>query len=222
VGPIAVVAVLIASSRGGGLALGGSMRQSVADMLVRGLALLDSESGLVLSGLGAVEAGVAFLLARVGVGLVLLSGEAEPLLGLRRGALMTLLLLGNESRGSRGSRHGCKTGEELGRRWGSIEEARSRSRRRGRPWNWRHGHGRGMNVESSVHAARADVESGAQTSGKGRAAADARNRAARKRNHVTGSVARNRAGGAEGGAAVGGDVQPGRRRGTESVHGARD
>jgi hypothetical protein len=135
VGPIAVVAILIASSRGGGLALGGTMRQSVADMLVRGLALLDGESGLVLSGLGAVEAGAAFLLARVGIGLVPLSGEAEPLLGLRRGALMTLLLLDGESRGSRGFRHGCSTGEELGRRWGGTEEARSRSRRRGRPWN---------------------------------------------------------------------------------------
>jgi hypothetical protein len=189
VGLVAVVTVLSASSRSGGLALGGSTHQSVANMLVRGLVLLDGESGLVLSGLGAVEAGFAFLLARVGVGLVLLSGEAEPLLGLCCGALTTLLLLGGESRGSRGYRHECNTGE-LGRRWGGTEEARPRSRRRRRPWNRRHG--RGIVGAGGMRGRRiggADVEEGARGRGCW--------------NRATGSVARSRAGGAEGGAAMG-------------------
>jgi hypothetical protein len=163
-GPVMVVAVLSANSHDSVLALGGSTCQSIANMLVCSLALLDGESGLVLSGLSAVEAGVAFLLARVGVGLGPLSGEAESLLGLRRGAL---LLLGGESRGSRGSRHGCNTREELGRRWCDTEEARPRNRRRGRSWNRRHGRGRGTNAESSVRAACADAESVARTSRKG-------------------------------------------------------
>jgi hypothetical protein len=56
------------------------------------------------------------------------------------------------------------------------------------------------------------------------AAADVRNRAAWKRNRATGSVARSRVGGVEGGTTMGGGgaARPDRRHGAESVQGAQD
>jgi hypothetical protein len=72
-----VVVILGTGSLSGGLALGTG--QSDADALIHSLTFLDREGSLILSGLGAGEAGITLPLACVCIGLGALGVEASLL-----------------------------------------------------------------------------------------------------------------------------------------------